>query len=160
MQMFWHVPVLSLLSCCLHLEKMKHICQYESKDPGKKGPWLQPARALPGVSCRVRNSHWAFSSNFTSKAPPTCCIAVFPLLATKCFFLARLSIVPLLYFCCLVLTESSSSVCKEPDFCQRCHQKFHLLNACMSPELLPKFCPFHLASSSGQGWHWCVFGFY
>lgn len=133
---------MSLLSCCLRLEEMKHVCQYQSRDPDKKGPRLQPEHALPGMSCWVRNLCWALPSNFASKAPPTCCIAAFPLLATKCFFLARLSIVPLVSFRCLVLPESSSSVCKEPDFCQRCHQKFHLLCASTSPERLPKFWPY------------------
>lgn len=65
-----------------------------------------------------------------SKLGPTCCVAVFPFLVTKCFFLAALSTSPpLCLFCCSVLPESSSSACGEPDFCQRCHRKLHLPHA-------------------------------
>lgn len=126
-----HVSVVSLLSYCFVWRRRGTFVNAEAK-------------ILTGEAVgfrRVRNLCGAFLPNFTSRAPhllhssgPSSCYQIF---FSRQGFPQSLSCL----FRCLVLPESSSSVCKEPNFCQSCHQKFHLQHACMSPEHLPKFCP-------------------
>lgn len=83
--MFWVVSILPFLSCCLYLEKMKHICQYKCKDPDEEDPQLQLPCALPAQEPAL-----GISFLFHFQSSPTCCIAASPFPATNCSFLARL----------------------------------------------------------------------
>lgn len=148
--------MLPFLSCCLRLEKIKHICQYKSKGPDEKGPWLQLHCALPAQEPALGISFIFHFQSFSHLLHSSFSISCYQL-----FFPGKALEAPSCLSCCLMLPDSSSSVCKDSLISAKIVIKNFVFCMLMC---LPSVCQSSVLVLSppsllGHGWQWCGFGF-